>query len=467
MKDTEQPFAGLVETGRRLARKELSPVDLTKAMLDRIAALDPKLKSYATVMSDSALAEAKAAESEIAGGKLRGPLHGVPIAVKDLCDATGVATMAGIPGFKDRIAKADSTVVRRLREAGAVILGKLQLTEGALALHHPDVPPPVNPWNADLWCGASSSGSGSATAAGLCYGSLGSDTGGSIRFPSYTHHIVGLKPTWGRVSRHGVFPLSDTLDHVGPMTRRVEDAAAMLGAIAGRDDKDPTSLPGAAPDYLANVDAGVKGLRVGYDEAYCSEGIAPAVAGSMRRGLDILKARGAEIVPVKMPAWRKAVELWATLCAVEAAIAHEATYPKRSRDYGEPYRGFLEAGRAASGMDYAKATIARREFAGGYAMLFQAVDILIAPIMATPVPTTAEFLKLTELADGVTQIVTYTSPQDLTGSPAIILPGGLDDAGVPVGFQLVGRHLEEGRLFQAGMAYQADANWPNRPPLAA
>ncbi|MEQ9639709.1 MAG: amidase [Alphaproteobacteria bacterium] len=459
-------LAGLVETGQKLASKELSPVELTEAMFERIDELDPKLMSYATLMKDQALAEAKTAESEIASGNVRGPLHGVPIAVKDLCDATGVPTMAGIPAFKDRVAGSDSTVVRRLREAGAVVLGKLQLTEGALALHHPDVPPPVNPWKADLWCGASSSGSGSATAAGLCFGSLGSDTGGSIRFPSYTHHIVGLKPTWGRVSRHGVFPLSDTLDHVGPMTRRVEDAAAMLGAIAGRDENDPTSLAGNAPDYLATINAGVSGLRVGFDEQYCSEGVDAAVAKSIRRGLDILKARGAEIVPVSMPKWREAVELWIVLCSAEAAVAHEATYPQRGNDYSEAYRGFLDAGMAVTGVDYAKATIARREFAGGYAMLFEAVDLLIAPIMATPVPTTDEFLKVTELADGVTRIVTYTSPQDLTGSPAIILPGGLDDTGAPVGFQLVGRHLQEDKLFEAGMAYQADAGWPNQPPLA-
>jgi amidase len=459
-------LAGLVETSQKVARKELSPVELTEAMFERIDELDPTLKSYVTLMTDQALVEAKTAEAEIASGKIRGPLHGVPIAVKDLCDATGVPTMAGIPAFKGRIARSDSTVVRRLREAGAIVLGKLQLTEGALALHHPDVPPPVNPWNADLWCGASSSGSGAATASGLCFGSLGSDTGGSIRFPSYAHHIVGLKPTWGRVSRHGVFPLSDTLDHVGPMTRRVEDAAAMLGAIAGHDDNDPTSLPGSAPDYLNNLNAGVKGLRIGFDEAYCSEGISAPVAQAIRRGLDILKARGAEIVPVSMPKWRDAVEQWATLCAVEAAIAHEATYPKRSADYGEAYRGFLDAGVAASGVDYAKATIARREFAGGYAMLFETVDILAAPIMATPVPTTAAFIDLAEQPDGVTQIVTYTSPQDLAGNPAIILPGGLDDGGAPVGFQLVGRHLEEGKLFEAGMAYQADANWPSRPSLA-
>lgn len=466
MTHSELGLAGLVETGRRLAAKELSPVALTEAMLARIGALDPAIKSYATLMADQALAEARQAEAEIASGDVRGPLHGVPLAVKDLCDSEGVPTMAGIPGFKDRVARADATVVRRLRDAGAVILGKLQLTEGALALHHPDVAPPVNPWNADLWCGASSSGSGAATAAGLCFGSLGSDTGGSIRFPCYTHHLVGLKPTWGRVSRHGVFPLSDTLDHVGPMTRRVEDAAAMLGAIAGQDPNDPTSLPGAAPDYLATIDDGVSGLRVGYDERYCSDTIDAPVTAAIARGLEILKARGAEIVPVSMPDSTEAVALWGTLCAVEAAIAHAATYPERQDDYSPAYRGFLDGGQAAAGVDYARATIARREFAGAFAAMLAPVDMFIAPIMWSPVPSTADFLALCEEPDGLTRIVTYTSPQDLTGSPALILPGGLDAAGAPVGFQLVGRHLDEARLFQAGMAYQRDADWPTQPPLA-
>ncbi len=178
---------------------------------------------------------------------MRGPLHGVPVAVKDLCDSKGVPTAAGIPRFSDRIAKGDSTVVTRLRAAGAVVLGKLQLTEGTLALHHPDVTPPVNPWRANRWSGASSSGSGASVAAGLAYGSLGSDTGGSIHFPALCNGVVGLKPTWGRVSRYGVFPLSETLDHVGPLTRRIEDAAAMLGAIAGATRTIPRARPSRCP----------------------------------------------------------------------------------------------------------------------------------------------------------------------------------------------------------------------------
>ena len=462
-KHTELALAGLVATGRKLAAGELSSVALTEAMLERIGELDGVLHSYATMMADQALAEAKQAESELAAGNSRGALHGVPIAVKDLCDATGVPTMAGFPGFEDRVARSDSTVVRRLRDAGAVLLGKLQLTEGAFALHHPDVVAPVNPWGAELWSGASSSGSGAATAAGLCFGSLGSDTGGSIRFPCYANHLIGLKPTWGRVSAMA-FPLTDTrTTSVYDPARR---GAAACWARRRRDELDPPAVR-AVPDYLASIDDGVAGLRIGYDERYCSEGVDTQVFQAITRGLDLLKGRGASVVPVTLPDTREAVAHWGALCAVEAALAHGPTYPERKRDYSVGYAEFLDGGLALSGVDYARATIVRHEFSGAMAALFASVDLYIAPIMCKPVPTAAEFVALCAEPDGVPRIVQYTSPEDLTGCPALILPGGLDASGAPVGFQLVGRHLEEGRLFQAGKAYQADADWPALAPLAA
>ena len=226
-------YSELVEVGRRIQKRDLSAVQVTQAQLDRIARLDGKLKSYAHVMASSALEQARLADKEIAGGKVRGALHGVPIAVKDLCWTSDAPTAAGMKIHRDNRPSEDATVVARFREAGAVILGKLQLTEGAYADHHPEIDPPKNPWDATLWSGASSSGSGVATAAGLCYGSLGSDTGGSIRFPSAANGVTGLKPTWGRVSRYGVFELAATLDHIGPMARSAVDCGAILGVIAG------------------------------------------------------------------------------------------------------------------------------------------------------------------------------------------------------------------------------------------
>src|SRR3954447_4052317 len=273
MATTDLHYLGLVEVGRKIQAKELSPVEATKAMLGRIEQLDGKLKSFAYVMADSALAEAAAAEKEIASGKIRGPLHGVPVAVKDLCWAKGAPAAHGMTIHRDFRPTEDATVVARLKEAGAIILGKLQQTEGAYADHHPKIDPPKNPWNADLWPGASSSGSGVATAAGLCFGSLGTDTGGSIRFPSAANGITGLKPTWGRVSRHGVFELAATLDHIGPMARSAADCGAILGVIAGSDRNDPTAVQDRVPNYLAGMTRGLLGLRIGVDHAWNTTGI--------------------------------------------------------------------------------------------------------------------------------------------------------------------------------------------------
>ena len=235
-------YRNLLDVARLLHTKKISPVELTMQMLRRINVKDRRLRSYATVTPELAIKQAKKAEQEIVKGRIRGPLHGVPIAVKDLCFTRGIPTAAGMSINKKFKPKFDSTVVRRLANAGSVLLGKLQMTEGAFAEHHPEISPPINPWNKDYWPGASSSGSGVATAAGLCFASLGSDTGGSIRFPSAANGLSGLKPTWGRVSRYGVFDLAPTLDHVGPMCRSVADSAAVLGAIAGADSKDPTAV---------------------------------------------------------------------------------------------------------------------------------------------------------------------------------------------------------------------------------
>src|SRR4029078_4781446 len=271
MPTTDLCYLGLVEVGQQIQAKKLSPVDVTTAMIDRIGRLDGKLKSYAYVMADAALAEAAAAEKEIASGKIKGTLHGVPIAIKDLCWVKGAPAAHGMTIHRDFRPSEDATVVARLKDAGAVILGKRQQTEGAYADHHPKIDPPKTPWNADLWSGASSSGSGSATAAGLCFGSLGTDTGGSIRFPSAANGITGLKPSWGRVSRYGAYELAATLDHIGPMTHSAVDCGAMLGVIAGQDAKDTTAVPLPVPDYLAGLSGDLRGVTIGFDRRWPSE----------------------------------------------------------------------------------------------------------------------------------------------------------------------------------------------------
>ena len=261
------------EIAARIRTRRISPLEVTRAQLDRIAALDGKLGSYVQVMADAAMAQAETAHAEIAAGRYRGPLHGVPIALKDLFWTKGVPTAAGTSVHRGFRPDQDASVVRRLNEAGAIVLGKLQLTEGAYSDHHPSVTPPTNPWNADYWPGISSSGAAVATAAGLCYGALASDTGGSIRWPCAANGLTGLKPSWGRVSRHGMFELAASLDHVGTIARSAVDAGAMLGVIAGHDRADPTAVLDPVPDYLAAAEQPARGLRIGFDAKWSIDGV--------------------------------------------------------------------------------------------------------------------------------------------------------------------------------------------------
>ena len=248
-------YATLLEVAALIKVRDLSPVELTRHMLGRIDAVDPSLRAYLAVTAKSAVAEAEQAEAELRSGRYRGPLHGVPIAIKDLFHTRGIPSTFGTLAYKDFVGEADATAVQRLRNAGAVILGRLHLHEGAFAEHHPELPRCLNPSNSDYWPGGSSSGSGAATAAGLCFASLGTDTGGSIRFPSATNGVTGLKPTWGRTSRAGVCPLAESLDTIGPMARTAADAAAVYDVLAGFDPKDPTSLTAPVPDHLGGATA--------------------------------------------------------------------------------------------------------------------------------------------------------------------------------------------------------------------
>src|SRR5215472_17450088 len=293
-------FLTLSELSALLHRREVSSVDATRAVLDRVQKLNPTLRAYITILDNLALRQAEAADKEIAAGKWRGPLHGVPVAVKDLCWTKGIPTTCASKILRNWRPDSNAAVVDRFQAAGAVLLGKLHLTEFAMAWYHPEILGPQNPWNPALWPGASSSGSGAAMAAGLCYAASGTDTGRSIRFPSAANGIVGLKPTWGRVSRYGVFPLGESLDHIGPMTRSVADAALVLSVIAGRDELDDTSLSAPVDDYAATLNAGASDIRVGIDENYiarASDDVAMAVTKAIRD----LERIGARIVKVKLP----------------------------------------------------------------------------------------------------------------------------------------------------------------------
>ena len=465
MNDDDLCKLDLAEAARRLQRREVSSVELTHALLRRIERLDRTLRSYATVTPDLALARARRADDEIARGEIRGPLHGVPVATKDLCDTVGIATAAGMAIHKDHVPQRDATVVARLSAAGAVLLGKLQMTEGAMSTHHPSIAPPVNPWGEALWPGVSSSGSGVATAACLCFGSLGSDTLGSIRFPSAMNGLTGLKPTWGRVSRAGVFPLAESLDHIGPMTRSAADAAAILGAIAGSDADDPTALQAAVPDYLAGIDDGVRGLRIGIDSSFNKAGADEDMVRASAEACKVLAQLGAVVRDVVFPSPDEVARDAVLLCAIEAATAHEATYPARAAEYGPVFAAFLDTGRNVDASTVVKIRKRRAEFSGRLAALFQDIDVLIVPALNRAGLTLAELArKVADPSQARYARVRFTSPFDMSGSPALVLPGGKTAEGFPVGFQMIGRHLDEALLLRAGHAYQQATEWHRRRP---
>ena len=329
---------------------QLSPVELTEKLLSRIDSVDGQLRSYATVMTEQAMEAGRKAEQEIQAGNYKGPLHGMPIAVKDLCFTTGTRTMGGLKVLRDFVPDYDATVVHKLREAGAVILGKLNLTEGALSGYHRDFPIPVNPWGENLWAGVSSSGSGVATAAGLCFASLGTDTGGSIRYPAMANGVVGLKPTYGRVSRHGVLELAASLDHIGPMTRSVKDAAIVFEAISGFDGSDSSSLRDAVPRITESLTDELSGMRIGVDEHYLASGTNSALVDAIHEVIEVLRQLGAEIVALSMPK-SDPMDLrnaWLPICAYEAHKAHSATYPSRADEYGGYFGDALEMGATMS-----------------------------------------------------------------------------------------------------------------------
>jgi amidase len=358
----------------------------------------------------------------------------------------------------------DATVVAKLRDAGAILLGKLHHTEGAFAEHHPTLAVPVNPWKAELWAGASSSGSGVGTAAGLCFASLGTDTGGSIRFPCDMNGVTGLKPTYGRVSRYGVFDNSPTLDHVGPMARSVADLAAMLGALAGRDENDPTTEFRDVPNYLAIMQQGARGLRIGVDRAYNTIGVDPVIVSRIDAALAVLREQGAEVVELTMPNPDQVIKDWLPYSAVEMGVAHEATYPSRKSEYGPVLTGFIELGLQQTAADYHKILKRRNDFRGRLASMFREVDLLAIPTQCVAAPTVAKMATLGEDPDELLQLIRFTAPFDMSGHPTIILPVGFTDDGNPMTFQFVGRSFEEEVLFRAGHAYQAKTQWHRRHP---
>ncbi len=461
--ENELHYLEISELSQLIRDGKLSPVEITRAQLARIEKFDANLNSYAHVAAEQALAQARQAEAELVQGKYRGPLHGVPIGVKDLFWTQDMPTTVGTTIYRNYLAPEDATVVARLKKAGAVILGKLRMTEGAFAIHHPDLPAPNNPWGAAHWAGASSSGSGVATAAGMCYAALGTDTGGSIRFPSAANNLTGLKPTWGRVSRHGAFELAASLDHVGPMARSARDVLSLLSSIAGHDPKDPTSLPGDGLK-ISGLDESFKGLRVGVDESWLSDGVDPAIQQGLQQIMVFIREGGGVLQSVRMPDTRAASTNWEKHCGVQTAIAHEATYPSRAAEYGPALSRLIDGGRELGGMDYQRILLAAQRFTGEVDALLNEVDLVLAPVQPYAAPTYKQLADLAGDPEANRRLIQFTSPFNVSGHPCLSLPCGFTQQGLPLGAQFIGKKASEAVLCRAGMAVQRVSDWHKQHP---
>lgn len=457
-------YLQLTELAELLRRREVTSVQVTRALLDRIELLDGRLSSFARTLPEQALRSAAAADAEIAAGRYRGPLHGVPLGIKDLYWVKGAPTAAGTMIHHDFVPDEDATAVARLRQAGAVLLGKLQLTEGAYSDYHPAITPPKNPWNSAYWTGISSSGPAVATAAGLCFGSLASDTGGSIRWPCGAAGLTGIKPAWGRVSRFGVFELAASLDHVGPIARSAADGAALLAAISGRDDKDPTTLAEPQTDYASLSVGSVRGLRLGIDAQWNGVDVDPSVQRILVDAERVFRDLGVEIIAVGVPDVTHAIIDWAPACALEAAVAHRDTYPARKDEYGPVLSSVLEAGQAISALDYQDIRLRRMALRGRFAHLFRSIDGLLMPVQPFAPLTLSDINTLGTQPDLILSLQRYTAPFNLTGHPTVTLPGGFSEDDLPIGFQLAGRC--ETTLLRAAIAFQGETNWHRRHPIA-
>lgn len=455
-------YASISELSQAYLSRALSPVEVTQAHLDRIDRFNPVLKAFTTILSESAIAEANRAADEIARGEHRGPLHGIPVAVKDLCFTKDLATTAGTRIYREFRPTYDATVVSRLRNAGAVLLGKLHLCEAAGPEYHPDYPAVVNPWSPSHWPGASSSGSAVATVAGLCTASIGTDTGGSIRTPCAMTGATGLKPTWGRVSVHGVFAMAPSLDTIGPIARSAEDAGHVLRAIAGPDPNDPAAVRAQVPGYSAGP-AEVQTVRIGWDPVSL-ESVDPEVAEVVRDALGTLDGLGAVGREVALPSTMSLAASWGTYVGAEAAVVHEETFPSRSSEYGPFMRQLLDAGHTVSGMDIARIERERRLFTGTLADVFEDVDLVVVPALPLADLTLDRLTQLLSNPDELTNVLRYLAPFNFSGNPTMTLPGGFGPSGVPIGFQLVARHLDESVLVRVGRAFQSATNWHLRRP---
>jgi len=449
---------------------KVSPVEATRECLGRIGRLDGKLRAFITVDEARALETARRLEAEQGRGAWRGPLHGVPLAFKDLCFIRGLPTSCGTKTAEYFIAEQDCTAVARLEAAGAVTLGKLNMTELAMGpfgdnAHHGHA---QNPWGTGHCSGGSSSGSGVAVAAGLALGALGSDTGGSIRLPAAACGIVGLKPTYGRVSRAGAMPLSWSNDHVGPMARTVRDCALLLQVVAGRDPLDATSSPQPVPDYLDSLDERITGLRVGVPENFFFQGVHLEMEAAVRKATEVIAGLGAQVSEVRLPDPQTMSDVCNIVSRSEGSTIHARLLRERPHEVQPVVRARLELGMQIPAYDYLQALRLRARLTRAFiAEVFAMVDVLVAPVIPEPAPSLAHATEgpVHELVARQGRFSRLTRPFNGLGLPALSVPCGFSSAGLPLAFQIVGRPFDEATVLRLGDAYQQATDWHTRRPL--
>ena len=466
MATEELCFLSIAELAEQIKKRAVSPVEATQAYLDRIETTDAQLNSYITVTAERALQEAKAAEADLQAGTYRGPLHGIPLAHKDIVATQGILTSCGSKVLKDSVPDYDAGVIERLQAAGSVLLGKLNMNEFATVIPSPHFGRVNNPWSSAHSPGGSSSGSGAAVAAGLCAGSLGTDTGGSIRIPAAFCGTVGLKATHGRISLFGVTPLAWSLDHIGPLTRTVTDAALMLQALAGYDARDLVSSETLTADYTTQLNGDVSGLRLGVPSDFFSDMTDPEVQAAFTAAVHVLSGLGAQIQEVSLPDLRSAWSTAEALMNVEANVWHEPYLQTQADDYGPRVRRFLERGQATSATDYVKAQQARTRLRQDMLAQCSDIDALLTPGALIPAPAHdarsvvihGKEVKL------LGPLISATCPFNVTGQPALSVPCGFTTAGLPIALQIVGKPFEEATILQIGHAYEVHTDWHERRP---
>jgi aspartyl-tRNA(Asn)/glutamyl-tRNA(Gln) amidotransferase subunit A len=460
----------IAEAGAALAAGELSSRGLVEATLARIEETEPLLHAYASVEAEAALLAAEQADRELAAGESRGPLHGIPISLKDIVYAEGTRTEAGSKAMAGHRSPYDATVTARLREAGAIVVGKVVTHEFATGRNEP---PTRNPWAPEgFYAGSSSVGSAVSVAARTSFASIGTDTGGSVRLPAAINGVVGLKPTYGRISKHGVIPLGFSLDHVGTLTRTAEDAAIMLAATAGFDPRDPASIEEPVEDYVARLCDGVEGLRLGVErDYYLFDHLHPSVRGATRDAIEMLVGLGAEIVELDIPELQWAIPVWIVLYAAEAA-AHHRYLLRRGAPYDPVVRFTMEVGEFVTASQYLTAQRLRGRLRDAVRDGFDAnrLDAILAPGLPMPAVHMEDLYGDAGpvlLPTGETPLSGYlhhTFPANLTGQPSVVAPAGFSDDGLPISIQVLGRPFEETTVLRVAHAYGDEHRWDRRAP---